>query len=184
MHLMLRGALGALRHGVRQRARGRALEPFVADQQHGLGEVERGKTRIDREGDDPVGEPDLLVGQAPALAAEQDAAPAAARDVPGDLAGCGLRPDHGLGLVVGARRGGEQQVEVGDRLLHRVEQFDLFQNVVCAGRGALGGDVGPAVPGVDDAQAAQGKVAHGARGHADVLAELRLDQDDDGTVEG
>ncbi len=184
LHLVLRGTLGALGHGVRQLARGRVLEPFIADQQHGLGEVERGEARIDREGDDAVGEPDLLVGQAPALPAEQDTGFAPGRDVPGDLAGCGLRPDHRLGLVVGTRGGGEQEVEVGDRLLHRIEQFDLFQNVVGAGGGALGGDVGPAIPGVDDAQGTQGKIAHGARGHADVFPELRLDQDHDGTVEG
>ncbi|MGY3549697.1 hypothetical protein ACVW0W_005464 [Bradyrhizobium sp. USDA 4469] len=104
--------------------------------------------------------------------------------MPGDLGGRGLRPDHRLGLVVGACGGGEQQIEIGDRLLDRVEQFDLFQNVVGAGGGALCRDVGPAVARVDDAQGAQGKVAHGACGHADVFAELRLDQDHDGTVEG
>ena len=85
---------------------------------------------------------------------------------------------------MGARGGGEQQIEVGDRLADRVEQFDLFQNVVGAGGRALGGDVRPAVAGVDDAQAAQGKIAHGARSHANVFPELRLDQDHDGTVEG
>ncbi|MFK4726594.1 hypothetical protein ABIE89_007694 [Bradyrhizobium niftali] len=184
LHLVLRGPLGTLGHGVRQLARRRQLEPFIADQQHGLGEVERGKTRIDREGDDAVGEPDLLVGQPPALAAEQDTGLAPYGDVPRDLGGGSFRPHHRLGLVMGACGGGEQQVEIGDGLFDRAKQFDLFQNVVGAGRGALGGDVGPAVAGVDDAQAAQGEVAHGARGHADVFAKLRLDQDHDGTVEG
>ena len=177
---MLRGALGALGHGVRQLARCRPLEPFIADQQHGLGEVERGKARIDREGDDAVGEPDLLVGQPPALPAEQDAGLAPGRDVLRYLSRGGFRPDHRLGLVMGARGGGKQQVEIGDRLADRVEQFDLLQDMVGAGRRPLGGDVGPAVAGVDDPQGAERKIAHGARGHADVLAELRLDQDHDG----
>ena len=43
--------------------------------------------------------------------------------------------------------------------------------------------IGAAVTRIDDAQARQPKIAHRARGHADVLAELRLDQDDDGARE-
>ena len=43
----------------------------------------------------------------------------------------------------------------------------------------LGGDVRPAVARLDQAQPVQRKIAHGARGHADVLAELRLDEDHD-----
>ena len=54
-----------------------------------------------------------------------------------DLARGGFRPDHRLGLVVGARGGGEQQRAVGDRLLDGVEQLDLVQDVIGAGGGAL-----------------------------------------------
>ena len=91
-----------------------------------------------------------------------------------------FRRHHRLGLVVGAGGGGEQQGAVGDRLLHGVEQLDLVQDVVGAGGGARGLDVRPAVARVDDAQPRQREIAHRARGHADVLAELRLDQNDDG----
>ena len=121
--------------------------------------------------------------QTVALAAEQDAGPAPACDMVDDLARRGVRPDHRLGLVMGPGGGGEQQRQVGDRLLDRVEQFGLLQNMVGAGRGALGGDVRPAVAGLDDPEPRQRKIAHRARGHADVLAELRLDQDDDGAFE-
>ena len=55
LHLVLRGALGAFGHRERQRAFGRKLEPLIADQQHRLRQVERGKARIDRKGDDAVG---------------------------------------------------------------------------------------------------------------------------------
>ena len=68
------------RHGERQRAAGRELEPFVGDDHHRLGEIERGEGRIDRQGDDPVGERDLVVFQPDALAAEQDADGLARRD--------------------------------------------------------------------------------------------------------
>ena len=42
--------------------------------------------------------------------------------------------DDRLGLVVGAGGGGKQQREVGDRLLDRVEQFGLVEDMVGAGR--------------------------------------------------
>ena len=138
LHLVLRGRLGTLRHRERQRARGRQLEPFIADQQHRLRQVERGEAGIDRKGDDAVGERDLLVLQAVALAAEQDADRAAAGDAGHDLARGGFGRDHRLGLVVGAGGGGEQQRAVGDRLLDGVEQLDLVQNMVGAGGGAAG----------------------------------------------
>jgi hypothetical protein len=179
---MLRGPLGALRHRERQRAR-RKLEPLIADQQHRLRQIERGEAGIDRKGDDPVGERDLLVLQAVTLAAEQDADLAAARDLGRDLARGGGRRDDGLGLIVGARGGGEQQRAVGDRLLDGVEQLDLIQNMIGAGGRALRTDIGPAVARIDDPQARQPEIAHRARGHADVLAELRLDQNDNGTGE-
>ena len=130
--------LGALGHRERQRARGRQLEPFIADQQHRLRQVERGEAGIDRKGDDAVGERDLLVLQAVALAAEQDADRAAAGDVGHDLARRGFGRDHRLGLVMGPGGGGEQQRAVGDRLLDGVEQLDLVQNMVGAGGGAVG----------------------------------------------
>ena len=94
-----------------------------------------------------------------------------------DLAGRFRRRDHRLGLVVGAGGGGKQQREIGDRLLDGVEQFGALQNLVGAGRRALGGDVGPAVARIDYSQARQREVAHRARGHADILTELRLDKD-------
>ena len=150
LHLVLRGGLGALGHRERQRARGRQLEPFIADQQHRLRQVERGKAGIDREGDDAVGKRDFLVLQAVALAAEQDADRAAAGDAGHDLLCGGFRCHHRLGLIVGARGGGEQQRAVGHRLLDGVEQFDRIENMVGAGGGALGADVRPAVARIDN----------------------------------
>ena len=81
---------------------------------------------------------------------------------------------------MGTGGGGEYQVEVRDRLLEGVEQLGAAQDMVGAGRGALGGEIRPAVTGIDDPKPHEGKVAHRARSHADILAELRLDQDDHG----
>ena len=97
--------------------------------------------------------------------------------------GGGLRPHHRLGLVVGARGRGKQQVEIGNRLLDGRKQLGALEDMVGTGRRALGGDVGPAVARVDDAQAIKREIAHGPRSHADILAELRLDQNDRRAVE-
>ncbi|MEH2475941.1 hypothetical protein V1284_007385 [Nitrobacteraceae bacterium AZCC 2299] len=183
LHLVLRGALGALRHREGQSVLGRQLEPLVADQQHRLGEVQRGEAGIDREGDDAIGQRHLFVEQAVALAAEQDGDGAAGGDLPGNFLRGGFRRDHRLGLVMGTGGGGEQQRTVGHCLLDGVEQFDLVEDVIGTGGGAAGMDVGPAVARIDDAQPGQPEITHGARGHADVLAELRLDQNDDRAVE-
>ena len=67
--------LRLLRHGEGQRAGRRELEPLVGDDQHRLGEIERGEGRIDRKGDDAVGERDLVVLEAVALAPEQHRRP-------------------------------------------------------------------------------------------------------------
>ena len=97
-----------------------------------------------------------------------------------DFARGGFRRDHGLGLIMRPRGGGEQQRAVGDRLLDRVEQLDMVQDMIGAGGRAPGVNVRPAVARIDDPQTRQPEIAHGARGHADVLAELRLDQNHDG----
>ncbi len=177
--LRLARAHRALGRGIRQRASLRALEPLVAHQQHGLREIERGEFRIDRKRDDAVGKRDLVVGQPPALAAEQDRGSSFACDLARHLLRRRLRRQHRLCLVVRARRGREHQRAVGDRRLHRVEQSCAIDDGVGAGGRARRVDVRPAVARIDDAEFLQAEVAHRARGHADVLAELRLDQHDD-----
>ena len=71
-------------------------------------------------------------------------------------------------------------VQSATACLNRIEQLDLLEDVIGAGGGALRADVWPAVARIDDAQPRQREIAHGARGHADVFAELRLDENDDG----
>ena len=91
------------------------------------------------------------------------------------------RRDHRLGLVMGAGGGGKQQRQVGHRLLDGVEQLGVLQDLVGASRRALRRDVRPAVARIDDSQAGQREIAHRPRGHADILAELRLDEDHNGS---
>ena len=94
-----------------------------------------------------------------------------------------FRRHYRLGLVVGAGGGGEQQRAVGHRLHDGVEQFDPVQDMVGTGGGAAGLHAGPAVARLDEPQPGQPEIAHRARRHADVLAELRLDQDHHGACE-
>src|SRR5947207_772397 len=54
-------------------ARAGQLEPLVSDDDDRLGEIERGEGRIDRQGDDAVGERDFVVFEPDPLATEQDA---------------------------------------------------------------------------------------------------------------
>ena len=91
------------------------------------------------------------------------------------------RRNHRFGLVMGAGGGGKQQGQIGDRLLDAVEQLGLLQKLVGAGRRPLRRDVRPAVARIDDPQTRQRKIAHRARGHADILAELWLDEDHNGS---
>ena len=58
----------------RRAASRRRLEPFIADQQHRLRQVERGEGRIERHAQHRVGERDVLVHKPGALRPEQDAA--------------------------------------------------------------------------------------------------------------
>jgi hypothetical protein len=155
------------------------LEPFVGHDRHRLRQIERGEGRIDRQRYDLVGERDLLVFEAGALAPEQDADALARRDARRrDLRRRG-RIDHGLGLVVYASGGGEDQRAVGDSRLDAVEELRLFEDAVGA-RGHLAGlRVGPGLARPDQSKPPQPEIGHGARRRPDVLAELRLDQDHD-----
>ena len=163
-------------HDERQRTALRHQEILVGHQQHRLREIERGECRVDRKGHDPVGKPDLLVGQPPALAAEQDRHGLAGRDPLGDDRRGLARPQQRLGLIVDARRGRQHEMAVGDRSLQRVVDLDAAQHFIGAGGGALGVDVRPAVARPHQPQPRQPEIRHGARRRADVLAELRLDQ--------
>ena len=167
-----------------QRLRGRIaagrLEPLVADQQHRLGEVERGVGGVDRHRHDGVGERHVVVVEAGALAPEQHAR-GLARGPPAAHVGRRLaRLDDGLEHVARPRGGGEHVVQVGDRLGGGVEQPDGVEHRGRPGRGAHRLDVGPAVARPHQPEVGETEVEHRARRGADVLAELRPHQDDRG----
>ena len=94
-----------------------------------------------------------------------------------------VRRHHGLGLIVGAGGGGEQQRAIGDRrsTVSNSSARSRIWSAPAAARCAA--TFGQPSRGLTMPQPRQREIAHGARRHADVLAELRLDQNDDGAVE-
>ena len=95
--------------------------------------------------------------------------------------GGGLRrADDGLGLIVGARRRGDDERAIGNGGFEAVIKLGAVENAVGAGRHHTRLGVGPGLPGRDQAQPRQAEIGHRARGGADILAELRLDQHHNG----
>src|SRR5499427_5192571 len=179
LQLLFAGRFRLLRHGEGKRAARRELEPLVGHDRDRLGEIERGKGRVDGKGDDAVGERHLVIFEAVALASEQHGDALAGGHVRRQQGGRSVRCDHGFRLVMGARRRREDEGAIGDRRLQRVEQRRRFENAVGTGGRAVRVNIGPAVARVDEAQLREAEIRHHARGRADVFAELRLDQDDD-----
>ena len=162
-----------------ERRRGaRALQPFIAEQQHGLRQAERGELRIDRRGDDGVGERDDVVVEAAPLGAEQHTGQLGAVGAHLQLACGAFGRQHGLHHLARPRRGGEHVVEPGDRLLDGRIDARLLDDIGGAGGGGMRLVVGPAVARLDQPEIGQAEIRHGAGGKADILAELRLDEDD------
>ena len=107
--------LGRRRRFARGMANGRSprreLEPFIGDDHHRLRQVERGEGRIDRQRDDAVGAAPTSWFSSPlrsrpntmrdGLAGRDRAAPSRAAASAGT--------DHGLGLIVRARRGRQHE---------------------------------------------------------------------------
>ena len=177
--LLLRRRRGFFRHGEGQLARRAQFEPFVGDDHHGLRQIERSEGRIDRQRENSVGKRDLVVLEPVALAAEHDGDGLAGIDAGRHRHGRFGRADDGLRLVVGARGRGEDERAVADRILEGLVERRAVENGVGADRHDARLGIGPGLPRRDEAQPRQAEIRHRARRRADILAELRLDQDDD-----
>ncbi len=170
---------GFFRHGERQLRAAGELEPFVAHDHHGLCQVERGKRRIDRQGENSVGERDLVVFKPVALAAEHDGDGLATSDARRHLRRCLRRPHNRLGLVMGARRRGKDERAIPDGGFETVVKGRAVQDVIGADGHHAGPGIRPRLPRPDKTELRQPEIRHGTRCGADVFAELRLDQDHD-----
>jgi hypothetical protein len=136
------------------------------------------KRRVDRRGDDDVGHRHLVVLQPPALAPEHDAELLAGRDPACHVARRAFRRQHLLDHVARPRRRGIDEVEVGDGPGAVGMDARPLDHPARPGRGAERLVARPAVARVHQPQIVEAEVGHGARRRADVLAQLRVDQDD------
>src|SRR5262249_51764088 len=99
--------------------------------------------------------------------------PAASAGARGGLAGSG-----------GRGGGGKNNPETGDRRRKRGEKPRRIEPPARPGRHHARFVIGPALPRIDEPQLRQAEIRHGAGGGADILAELRLDQDHDRAAAG
>ncbi len=154
------------------------LRPFIGDQDHRLGEVQRAEVGIDRDGDDLAGQRDLLRLQPGTLGAEQDGrTPAIGMDLAAGL----FRRDHGDDQAALSDRGRIDMGAVRDGLGDRLSNTRARSSTtVGAGGGRARRRIGPAVPRRDEAQVGQPEIEHRPRRLADILAELGPDEDDGG----
>ena len=93
--------------------------------------------------------------------------------------GRGFRRYHRLGLVVIARGGGEHEAAIANRIIEAVKKRSAVKDAVGTGRHHPRPFVRPALQRLDQPQPRQPEIRHGTRCSSDVLAELRLDQNDD-----
>ena len=160
------------------RSLGGGGEPFVADQQHRLSEVQGQKARVERHRQHRVGQGQIVVQEAGTLRPEQDAAGFVRGDAGAHfarrLARRHLAPDH----AAVARGGGIDMDEIGDRRRDRRVEPGLVEHRVGAARRGNRPLGRPAVARPHQPQIVERAVHHRPRRGADILAELRLDQDD------
>ena len=163
--------------GLRRRLGGGG-EPFVADDHHRLGQVQRRKAGVERHRQHRVGQGQIVVQQPGALRPEQDAAGLVGGDIAAHLARRlarrHLAPDH----AAVARGRGIDMDEIGDRRRDRRVEPRLVEHRVGAARRGDRPRRRPAVARPHQPQIVERAVHHRPRRGADILAELRLDQDD------
>ena len=158
-------------------------KPFVADQQHGLGQIQRGVGGVDGEGDDGVGARNLVAVHAGALRPEQNAGLAQIGDQRRRLVHGDGGAFHALALAAFARGGRPHEIEIGGGLLQRLIELGALQQMHGAGGGgerALAQRPGtrPAVARVHQPQIGEAKIGHGAGAHANVHRQLRAHEND------
>jgi hypothetical protein len=145
----------------------------------GLGEVERGESRIHRQREYDVGERDFIVLKPIAFTPEQDGDVLSGGD-PRRHEACGLsRSDDWFGLIVGARGGSNSETAIADCFGNACVERRAIEQVAGAGRHHPRLVIGPALSRPDETKLRKAEISHGPRCGADILAKLGFDQHDD-----
>src|SRR3954447_15533985 len=153
--------------------------PFIREEDHRLGQVERTERGIDRNGHDRVRERHVLGFEPRALWSKEDGAPLFGRsNLIGHLPGTEDRHNE----VPPPDGRGENLAAVRDRLGNRVEDLGALEHDIRPARGGAGIGVGPAVARSNEAHLDEIEVQHRPSRLPDILSELGADEDHDGLV--
>jgi len=79
---------------------------------------------------------------------------------------------------------GKDSLAIGNRLVDVVVDFCVFEDAVRIGGRGVSTVIGPAITRSDKSQIFEAAIEHGAGAHADIFAELGLDEDDNGLGRG
>ena len=152
--------------------------PAGTEYTHRLGQVQGGKTRIDRIGQNGIGQTDHVAWQAMIFGAEEDAGFLPPRL---DQVHAARGIDHRLFHPARTGRRGQHGAEISNRRLSRVKH--LNRDAGLKGAGGQGGRrrVGPAIARRHKSHLGQAEIQHHPRGRADILTELRAVQDNNGS---
>ncbi len=153
-----------------------APRPFIGEQDYRLGEVETSKLGVDRDGDDGAGMRDVLGLEPRPLGSEQDRTAARHRV---DFGRHFRWIDDRQEEFPAAHRRGKDRGAIGNGVGHRREYFGVGQNRIRSACRRAGLGIGPAIARGDEAKLGQPEIEHCPRGFADILTELRADEDDD-----
>lgn len=169
-------AIGFL--SVRNRTGG--ASPFPTEEENTLGEIERAEVGVGLESHQhPCAGNDGIV-ESRSLGSEDHGDARSVRAPGGDLGGGFARGNDRYGERTIARRGRDDVVAVGDGILERLENLDLFQDPIGIGGGGDGCRIRPSVARTHEPQSLEPAVEHGPGAHADVFPHLGLDENDDG----
>ena len=151
---------------------------FIRHQQNALSEIQRRKGGVHRDGDDGVGADDVVILQACAFAAEEEAdlfAPSGPRQ---RVLRGGFGRHHQLGHLSRARGGRINVIEIRHRLRRRRIDARLVQHPSGAGGERDRPGVGPAVTRIHHPHPTMPEIPHRPRGGADVFPHLGFDQNE------
>ena len=152
------------------------LEPLIADQQHRLGEVQRGKGRVHRHHQRRIRQHHIVIRQPRPLRPEEHACLAAAADHLAQLLCRRLRRQDRLHHVAVARRRRNDIIEIGHCLLAAGMHHHIVDHRVGARRDGARPLVRPAIARIDQAHLGKPEIEHGAGSRAYIFTHLRLDQ--------
>lgn len=176
LQLRLGGDAGFVGHQLARHGRLVGAPPLIGHDHDRLREIERHEGGVERIAHQRVRMRHVVVVQPGTLRAEQQPHAQVAGSDGAQLRRGAARGHHRLDDVARPRAGGEDMVQVGDRVGDALVHRQRIQDAVRAGGVAPGLLLRPAVARGDQAQMEQAAIGHGAGDRADIVGKLRAHQ--------